>query len=177
MTSDSLRSETHGVVADIEEGASCGQHPRPHRGYRIRVNDEHFIVHQAVIRGRDVLELARLLPVERYCLLLRVRGQRPQVIPLETAVDLTAPGVERFEAEEKRPVSIKVNEHELEVLGPKASGLEIKQAAAKAGIEIELDFVLSEELPNGRTRIIGDCDRVTLREGACFVAVAPDDNS
>lgn len=177
MTNASLREEVRDDVADLEEYAARGEQPPHCRGYRIRVNDKRFVVHQSVITGREVLELAGFLPPERYSLVLGMRAEKPKMIGLDAQVDLTMPGVERFEVEEKRLVRIKVNEHEVQVEGPRATGLEIKQAAINAGVGIQLDFVLSEELPNGRTRVIGDHDVVILREGTCFVAVAPDDNS
>lgn len=177
MTNASAGREMHDEIADVEEYAARGERPPLCRGYRIRVNDKPFVIHHAVVSGRDVLELAELAPPERYVLLLRVRGEEPRVIGIDTQVDLTAPGVERFAALERGPIRIKVNEQEVTVEGPTASGLEIKQAAIRAGVSIQPDFVLSEELPNGRTRIIGDDDLVLLREGTCFVAVAPDDNS
>jgi hypothetical protein len=177
MNNTSLQEEIREEIADLEEYAARGARPPICRGYRIRVNHQHFVVHKAVVLGREVLELAGLIPPERYFLELRTRGEKPRVIGLDTQVDLTAPGIERFEAEARKLVRIKVNEHEVPVEGPKATGLEIKQAAIKAGVGIQLDFVLTEELPGGRTRPVGDQDLVTLREGACFVAVAPDDNS
>jgi hypothetical protein len=74
-------------------------------------------------------------------------------------------------------VTITVNEKPVEIEGPKATGLEIKQAAIAQGVKIELSFVLSEELPNRKTKIVGDTDVVTVTKHSRFVAVAPDDNS
>lgn len=76
-----------------------------------------------------------------------------------------------------KAVEILVNEHPVLMEGHKATGLEIKQAAIKKGVPIQLDFVLSEELEHRRTQVIGDTDPVHLRPGLRFVAVAPDDNS
>jgi Multiubiquitin len=74
-------------------------------------------------------------------------------------------------------VTITVNEQAVDIEGPKATGFEIKQAAIAQGVRIELSFLLSEELPNRRTRIVGDTDAVTVTKHSRFVAVAPDDNS
>ncbi len=74
-------------------------------------------------------------------------------------------------------VTITVNEQPVTIAGPRVSGLEIKQAAISAGVQIQLDFVLSEELANGRTRIVGDGDIVTVNKNSRFDAVAGDDNS
>jgi hypothetical protein len=79
--------------------------------------------------------------------------------------------------EKEHVVTITVNEKAVEIAGPKATGLEIKQAAIAQGVNIQLSFVLSEELPNRKTKIIGDNDEVTVNKNSKFVAVAPDDNS
>lgn len=78
---------------------------------------------------------------------------------------------------EEHIVTITVNEHPVKIGGPKATGLQIKQAAIAQGVRIEIGFILSEELPNRRTRIVGDNDVVTINKNSRFVAVAPDDNS
>ena len=74
-------------------------------------------------------------------------------------------------------LTITVNEKPVEIEGPRATGLAIKQEAIAQGVKIELSFVLSEELPNRRTRIVGDTDVVTVTKHSRFIAVAPDDNS
>ncbi len=74
-------------------------------------------------------------------------------------------------------LTISVNEQPVEISGPKVTGLEIKREAVAQGLEIQLDFVLSEELPNGRTQIIGDCDEVTINKNSRFIAIPNDDNS
>lgn len=163
-------------IVDLETHAKRGTPAPACRGYRIRVNDERLVFHRAVVTGADVLKLAQLCPPEAYCLLLRVRGASPRVVSPETQVDLTAPGVERFVALMVGPVDIKLNEHRVTVEGPKTTGLAVKEAGAKAGL-IEIDFVLSLELPGGRTKIVGDTDVLVLDGDECFVAVAPDDNS
>lgn len=74
-------------------------------------------------------------------------------------------------------VAITVNEKVVTVRGPKATGLEIKQAAIAQELSIQIDFVLSEEHPNGRTQIVRDHDEVTVNKNSRFVAIPPDDNS
>ena len=74
-------------------------------------------------------------------------------------------------------VTIQVNTKPVRIAGPKTTGLEIKQAAIDQDVKIKLDFILSEELPDGRTRIVGDQDPVTINNESKFRAVADDDNS
>jgi hypothetical protein len=74
-------------------------------------------------------------------------------------------------------VVITVNEKPVSVTGPKVTGLQIKEAALAQGVQIGLDFQLSEELANGRTRIVGDAEPITVNKNSRFDAVAGDDNS
>ncbi len=74
-------------------------------------------------------------------------------------------------------VEITVNEQPVTVLGPRTTGLEIKNAAINQGVAIEVSFVLAEELPSNKTKIVGDEDIVTVHPGSRFVATAPDDSS
>jgi hypothetical protein len=74
-------------------------------------------------------------------------------------------------------VTVSVNEQPVKLHGHEATGAEIKAAAIAQGVHIQPNFVLQEELPNGTSKIIGDSDRVHLREHLRFTAIAPDDNS
>jgi Multiubiquitin len=70
-----------------------------------------------------------------------------------------------------------VNERPVEIDGPRVTGLAIKEAAIAAGLPIGLDFLLTEEEANGRAKVIGDTDVVTVNKNSRFDAVAGDDNS
>ena len=74
-------------------------------------------------------------------------------------------------------VQIKVNEQSVTLTGPKVTGVQIKEAAIAQGVNIGVDFQLSQELPNGRRQIVGDNDRITVNKNSVFDAVAGDDNS
>lgn len=76
-----------------------------------------------------------------------------------------------------RTVTVHVNNKPVEVPAPKATGRQIKEAAITTGLPIQADFVLSEELPNGKAEIVGDDDEVTVNRQSRFLAIAPDDNS
>ena len=77
----------------------------------------------------------------------------------------------------EKTVTISVNEQSVVLHDHTATGAEIKTAAIAQGVRIQLNFVLQEELPNGTSRIVGDNDKVHLREHLRFTAIAPDDNS
>jgi hypothetical protein len=78
----------------------------------------------------------------------------------------------------RRPeVRITVNEQFVVMTSHDVTGLEIIEAAIAAGVGIQLDFVLSEVLPNGEQRIIPDDRRLQVKTGDQFWAIPGDDNS
>ena len=76
-----------------------------------------------------------------------------------------------------KTVTIEVNDQKVEMPAGPATGLEVKEAAIKQGVNIQVNFVLQVQLPNGSSRVIGDEDKVSLTEHLAFTAIAPDDNS
>lgn len=76
------------------------------------------------------------------------------------------------------PVTIHLNERPVTLPSHTATGAEIKAAAIDAGVPIQPDFILVEEIgSNGRTRVIGDDDVVHLNPELQFLANDGDDNS
>lgn len=73
--------------------------------------------------------------------------------------------------------TITVNDRPVEIHKPRVTGLEIKGAAIAAGLPITIEFLLTEELSGGRSRVVGDQDTVTVNKNSRFDAVAGDDNS
>lgn len=90
---------------------------------------------------------------------------------------MTSTVEEQQDRERGHEVTVTVNNKPVTVTGPKITGMQIKEAAIAQGVQIELDFLLSEELPSGETRIVGDTDVVTINKHSKFTAVAGDDNS
>ena len=84
---------------------------------------------------------------------------------------------DRVDEGRDKTVTIEVNAHKVKMPGGPATGQEIKDAAIKEGVGIEPNFVLQLELPNGSNKVIGDNDKVDLRENMSFTAITPDDNS
>ena len=72
---------------------------------------------------------------------------------------------------------ISVNRKPVEVEAPLVTGLEIKQASIKQGVDIKLDFQLARVDADGKQPIVGDSDKIDVREFKTFFATAPDDNS
>jgi len=76
-----------------------------------------------------------------------------------------------------RTITVSVNEKPVALKNEEVTGREIKQAAIDQGVAIEIDFILVEERPNGRTKVIGDNDTVKVTNKSRFSANAGDDNS
>ena len=81
------------------------------------------------------------------------------------------------QAPQAHPVEITVNNKPVTVDGARLTGLQIKEAAANQGVQIGLDFQLTEVHKDRTRKIIGDTDTVTVHPGSAFVAAAGDDNS
>ena len=77
----------------------------------------------------------------------------------------------------QKTVTIEVNDHKVEMPAGPATGREIKEAAIKSGVKIELSFVLQVQLPNGSSKVVGNKDKIPLTEHLAFTAIAADDNS
>jgi hypothetical protein len=76
-----------------------------------------------------------------------------------------------------RTVTVVVNDQPVILDDRKQTGAEIKAAAIDARVPIQLDFVLSEVLPNGKQRIVPDDKSINVKEGDAFWAIPGDDNS
>ncbi len=101
-----------------------------------------------------------------------------------TNAEVSGPGNDRATKTEEglsiepKKVEIEVNGKQVQMMlkGP-ASGLEIKSAAIEQGVGITVKFVLQQEMPNGTGKVIGDDDKIDIREHLNFTAIEPDDNS
>jgi hypothetical protein len=74
-------------------------------------------------------------------------------------------------------VEIHVNEKPVIVIGHRHTGLEIKKAAIKQGVKIDLGFLLYLLRPHKPNQLIGDDETITVTRESQFHAIADDDNS
>ena len=72
---------------------------------------------------------------------------------------------------------ISVNRKPVFVEDPLVTGLQIKEVAIAQGVSIAVDFQLASVDDDGKHRIVGDSDKVDVREFKTFFATARDDNS
>jgi Multiubiquitin len=132
---------------------------------------------QAVIKGLTVKRLARRDDPDLEVVLER-EDQEPRVIDDEEEIQLSRPGLERLHLRKRTLVTITVNvKHQVEISRGWHTGAEIKAAAIAQGVDIKANFTLSEDLPNGGSKIIGDSDRVHIKGGEAFLAIDDHDDS
>jgi hypothetical protein len=74
-------------------------------------------------------------------------------------------------------VVVTVNGKPVKLSDREVTGAQIKKAAIDQGVQIQPNFILHRELPNGGEQIVGDRDRIKVRPKDRFTAIEPDDNS
>lgn len=118
--------------------------------------------------------------------LLRLAGADPARVDLARLKDATAQHVYRDEqlvqlsaGDQFATVvfSVNVNGQPVELADRHQTGASIKAAAIAAGVPIQVDFVLSEVLPNGKEKVVSDDKHVTVKYHDEFWAIPGDDNS
>ena len=90
---------------------------------------------------------------------------------------MTETATQQVEDLPKRPFAVSVNRKPVEVNGPLPTGLEIKSAAVDQGVAIKVDFKLAKVGADGKQLIVGDEEKVDVREFKTFFATDGDDNS
>lgn len=81
---------------DLEQVAKAGGKPPRAKRYRIRIDDQYYVVHQSSMTGAELLKLAGKTPPENFILTQKLRGGVIKTIGLTDVVDFTTPGIERF---------------------------------------------------------------------------------
>jgi Multiubiquitin len=77
-----------------------------------------------------------------------------------------------------KPVTVHVNTKPVELPSHKVTGLEIKQAAIAQGVEIQVDFLLTEEAHGEHpARTIADSKKIEVTKKSEFTANSEDDDS
>lgn len=92
---------------------------------------------------------------------------------------MASPEMPQKPDKEQKPkkIRIEVNGNEVIVSDRGMTGIEIKMAAIEQGVQIQPNFVLQLELPNGTSKVIADSEEVKVHNHMSFTAIAPDDNS
>jgi hypothetical protein len=131
---------------------------------------------QSDVTGTTIRRLARRAD-EDVELTLELDGGGERTIEDDEVVRLDRRSLARFHFRPAAEVEIGVNGKAVRIRRGWRDGAEIKAAAITQGVDIKANFTLSEDLPDGRSKIIGDDDRVRIRCGEQFLAVDDHDDS
>lgn len=96
MSKPTDTTEREDEAIDLEQAAREGRKPPRGRRYRVRVDDEKYLVTDDVVTGRQILEISGREPVEDYVLILRVWDEDNEIIDPDDEVNLARRGIERF---------------------------------------------------------------------------------
>ncbi|MCY4496532.1 MAG: multiubiquitin domain-containing protein [Rhodospirillaceae bacterium] len=71
-------------------------------------------------------------------------------------------------------VEVSVNEKPVVLDGVEQTGASVKKAAVEQGVKIAEDFELIIELGDGKTKLVGDDEKIAVHAGERFIAVEKD---
>jgi hypothetical protein len=94
-----------------------------------------------------------------------------------THTESNEPRDDTTRGEQGGEVDIRVNTKPVKVEERILTGLQIKEAAIRAGVNIKIDFVLFEDMSNGKQIPVPDEKQVEIHKGQCFDAIDNDDHS
>ena len=83
----------NGPLASVQKP---GNGPKPPKAYKLKIDGKMFDVQDRYVTGGDILVLANKTPLTDYGVALQEHGHSMRTIGLDEAVDLEAPGVEKF---------------------------------------------------------------------------------
>lgn len=83
--------------------------------YTFRINKKRFESNESKIKGKELLTIAGLTPVEDFELLYKINEKGFTPIQLDEEVDLKTAGIEGFRARPYKKITIKVDNKEYEV--------------------------------------------------------------
>lgn len=82
-------------IIDVAEHHKNGKPVPAGKSYKIIIDKESYILHTPIVTGRQLLELAKKLPVERFAIYLKEGRERTR-IQLDEKIDISDRKVERF---------------------------------------------------------------------------------
>lgn len=91
-----MKKEEKKNIVDLEEFSKSGKHIPSGVCYKIRIDREKYLVDDECITGKELLELAGKLPIEKFQINQKLRGGLVKKIGYNEKVDLTTYGIERF---------------------------------------------------------------------------------
>lgn len=97
MTTDNTNpQDISSEYIDIEEYAKAGKKPPKGKKYLIRIDKALYKVDQECMTGREILEVAGKVPVERFQLNIKNKSGEVKKVNYDDKICFSEPGIERF---------------------------------------------------------------------------------
>ncbi len=117
-------------IEDLEECARSGRIPETGKRYRVRIDDERYVIADPVPTGRQLLDEAGKRPTEEHLLFQWQHGGMLEEIRPDETVDLRQPGIERFITfESAESYRLEIDGRVFEWGAPLITGLTLKTLA------------------------------------------------
>ncbi len=84
-------------VIDLFAYSKEGKQPPKGKKYKFKVKNKVYEVEVEAMTGREICEMAGLIPPEMYRLDMKMHGNIWRQVKLDETVDFTTPGIEKFE--------------------------------------------------------------------------------
>ncbi len=81
---------------DIEEYAKAGKEPPKGKKYLIKIDKALYKVDQECMTGKEILEVAGKIPVERFQLNIKKKAGEVKKVSYDEKICFCEPGIERF---------------------------------------------------------------------------------
>jgi hypothetical protein len=97
MTTDKTNpQEISSEYIDIEEYSKAEKEPPKGKKYLIKIDKALYKVDQECMNGKEILEVAGKVPVERFQLNVKKKGGEVKKVNYDEKVCFSQPGIERF---------------------------------------------------------------------------------
>lgn len=83
-------------VIDLEAYSKEDKKPPLGKKYKVKIDNEYFIFDHHIVTGREILEKAKMIPVECHTLYQKLKHCDFKKIDPHEKVDLAEPGIEHF---------------------------------------------------------------------------------
>ncbi|MBN2571244.1 MAG: multiubiquitin domain-containing protein [Ignavibacteriales bacterium] len=130
--------------------------------YKFCIKHKEFVSNDKILKGKDILSIANLTPVEDYELLLYIDEKTLEPIQLEEEVDLSKPGTEHFIVNAYKEFHIFVDNEKVELkdsfltvrelmiaIGKNPNEYKLKQIVGPRSIDYKNDIDHLIQLKNG----------------------------
>lgn len=131
------------------------------QNYKVRIDNESYVVNDPVITGRQLLDQAGKRPVDEYLIFQLLKNGQLEEIRLDETVDLRKPGIEKFVTwQSDRSFRFVIDGRRFEWGAPIITGLKLKQLA-----QVDVNtYGVWLEVRGAEDRPIENTEKVNLAE-------------